>query len=197
MEQNEYSLGEFEVTSGELVVSDPCYSRDVWCRGDLKDVKTGKWKAYTMIEDSEERNSALIIFHESLSWSEAFDYFYHPEATEEADFEVGVDSGQAGFFDSVAYQNKDMLPADAKIPAYWGDADHDKWYSHCCYLTLGKDSAGVVPGGVVASSGYGDGGYVCHYVKNRAEEIVYADIVFIGEDDEDEFLVPDSNGEDN
>ena len=29
------SLGEFEVTSGVLRVSDPCYERDTWCAGTI------------------------------------------------------------------------------------------------------------------------------------------------------------------
>lgn len=61
----------------------------------------------------------------------------------------------------------------------------DLWYSSCCDLTLSEIGAGVIPGGAVSSSGYGDGGYVASISTDDNSEIVAIRIVFISEDDED------------
>ena len=37
------SVGGFEVKSGKLMVSDPCYKKDTWCQKVLNDVRNGKW----------------------------------------------------------------------------------------------------------------------------------------------------------
>ena len=39
-------LGKFDVVSGRLAVSDPCYDEDVWCRGELENAKNGYWLAF-------------------------------------------------------------------------------------------------------------------------------------------------------
>ena len=38
-------LGEFEMTSPVMRVSDPCYERDVWCCGTVDHCKLGTWEA--------------------------------------------------------------------------------------------------------------------------------------------------------
>ena len=38
-------LGEFNVESGRVRVTDPCYSPGVWCSGELE-VAAGKYEAY-------------------------------------------------------------------------------------------------------------------------------------------------------
>lgn len=37
-------LGEFEMTSPVMRVSDPCYERDVWCCGTVDHCKLGTWE---------------------------------------------------------------------------------------------------------------------------------------------------------
>ena len=44
------NLGSFEVVSGKLAVSDPCYDTDVWCRGELENCKLGNWVATALRE---------------------------------------------------------------------------------------------------------------------------------------------------
>ena len=43
------SLVEFEVTSGVLRVSDPCYERDTWCAGTIEPAIEGYWTAQAVI----------------------------------------------------------------------------------------------------------------------------------------------------
>lgn len=38
----------FQVDSGALRVTDPCYEMDVWCAGTLPNVKNGRWMAFTL-----------------------------------------------------------------------------------------------------------------------------------------------------
>jgi hypothetical protein len=70
------------------------------------------------------------------------------------------------------------------------DRDGEEWYHACCELTLGPDSWGVLPNGVVSSSGFGDGSYAVYGLKNDGGEYVAFKVVFIDaaefEDDDDE-----------
>jgi hypothetical protein len=97
-----------------------------------------------------------------------------------AGFEVGVDSGQAGLFDASHYQDDSIIP-NPKPRIY--SAPSDIWYSHCCDITRSPLGAGVLPYGVVSSSGFGDGGYDCFICRNEYGQIIRAEIEFIPEDD--------------
>ena len=44
-------LGDFEMTSQIMRVSDPCYDRDVWCCGTFGKCKTGTWEAGVLKTD--------------------------------------------------------------------------------------------------------------------------------------------------
>lgn len=90
-----------------------------------------------------------------------------------ADFEVGVDSGQAGFYDNDNFINRN-------------GGDDEKWYDKMCNITLSKEQAGVFTDGVVASSGYGDGGYPCIFHTGIGGKVDFAYIIFIGDDDEEQ-----------
>lgn len=43
-------LGQFEVTSGKLRVTDPCYDRSIWCSGYV-DAENGTWEAFVYMSD--------------------------------------------------------------------------------------------------------------------------------------------------
>ena len=64
----------------------------------------------------------------------------------------------------------------------------DSWYRATCNLTLSSEQWGVLPFGVVTSSGYGDGSYRVFGVVNEYDEYVGFIVSFIGdeEDDDDE-----------
>ena len=170
------AVGTFEVKSGKLVVTDPCYDRGTWCMGLLEDVKNGTWEAYTQTKNEGfwgDRVAKLVVFHK--------DHDTDIGATRHiAQFEVGVDSGQAGFFDEPSYPQGD--------PGEYGDLG--TFYGRVCALHDGdKDEyidAGIVDGsGVVSSSGFGDGGYRCNFYKLDGQ-VVAAEIVFIGDEDDDD-----------
>ncbi|OJT57360.1 hypothetical protein [Bacillus licheniformis] len=98
-------LGTFEIKSGSVIVSDPCYEVGAWCQAKIDNVETGEWLAFVKQSDEGSwgiRNAELIIFHinkmnrESFKWSMEDAY-------------IGVDSGQAGIYDINAYRNNDLI----------------------------------------------------------------------------------------
>ena len=157
-------LGQFEITSGRMIVTDPCYDKGTWCAGIL-DAVNGTWDAYLGVTDAGTwgmRVTEIEVHHSKES--------HHSIPWENVEFEVGVDSGQAGFFDESLY------------PESLGDTN---FYDNVCDLTLGKERGGILPFGAVSRSGYGDGGYDC-LVKRKNGNVVAAKIVFIANEEEEE-----------
>ena len=174
-------LGSFEVVSGKLAISDPCYDVDVWCRGDLENCKLGSWLASALEKHMGawgHRICKLIAVHEDYQDQEL-------GISEHAPFEVGVDSGQAGIFDAAHYQDASVVPKVGHKHLFEG-AEADPWYDYCCDITLSSQSAGILPFGCVSSSGFGDGGYDCYFWRNSEGQIVRVEIEYIVEDDDDE-----------
>ena len=166
------NLGSFEVTSGKLIVSDPCYPPGTWCMGELANVRNGTWFAEALITDCDfwgNRVSKLTIRHSEYPSRKAL-------SRRKASFGVAVDSAQAGFFDAVHYNDSTILTH--KASESWSDGENE-WYDFCCELTLSERMGGVLPYGAVARSGYGDGCYKCWYYTNDAMEVVLAEIRFL------------------
>lgn len=64
------NLGEFEMTSPVMRVSDPCYERDVWCCGTVDHCKLGTWEAGVLKTDEGEwgtRCAVLAVRHKDMS----------------------------------------------------------------------------------------------------------------------------------
>ena len=180
----------FEVVSGKMVLSDPCYELGTWCQGIAENVKNGTWVG--VLEQSDEgawgvRNSILISMNvEAMEKNPRLEM----ELMSSGDLINwgGVDSGQFGHFDYDNYR-KDENAID--LPKVWEDEwesqEGDKFYRACCYQTLEtEDSFGVVPFGVLSSSGYGDGSYPTYSIKDENGEYVGFITIFIGDEDDDE-----------
>jgi len=181
VDYNKIPIGQFECVSGKFAISDPCYETDVWCRGELDNIKIGTWNAdigTCDIKDWGTRVGLLIATHESFDEDAEGDLTEHT-----AQFEVGVDSGQAGIFDAQYYRDDSIVPV---VKASKSDFDDIKagsrWYGLCCGATDQEHHAGVIPYGVVSSSGYGDGGYDCVYYTDTSDQVVKVVITFIGDD---------------
>lgn len=106
----------------KVMVSDPCYGLNTWCQGVLENVLPGTYNCNVEYSDEGDwgvRVSAIEVTHE--------DYAY--EMFEPEDFEVGVDSGQAGIFD---YDYYCQYHTDSN------DREHvdDDWYNRVGDLTL-------------------------------------------------------------
>lgn len=181
---------EFQITSGKIVLSDPCYTIPTWCQGVIENVKNGEWVADVEKTDGSDgwgvRVSAVFAYHKD-SHKERGDL---KDALVNGwgkvmDFDGGVDSGQFGFFDHEHYRN-DKSAKD--LPKYdFGRAEEsgEEWYMAVCNLTLSDEQWGVLPFGVVSSSGYGDGSYSTYAVQNENGEYIGFITKFIFEDEEE------------
>ena len=119
-----------------------------------------------------------------------FDHSTELDSTWElADIDVGVDSGQAGFFDVVKYANAVLDKEDDSASRSERGEGFQSFYDTVCDLTLADKSFGVVEFGCVSSSGYGDGGYNCYVRRNDVGQAIEAIITFIEDyHEEDEEL---------
>lgn len=168
------ALGQFVVNSGKIQVIDPCYSPG---SGETIEALNGNWYATTeMVDAKGDCNASITVFHESHPINENMLFVIEKGV-------VGVDSGQAGFFDSEVYRGS-----------------QDKvFYKMVCHLTSRPLGAGVYQSGAVSSSGWGDGGYDLHIAKKDGK-LIAARIVFISEDelalndedDEYDYRLPDN-----
>lgn len=188
MKRAYHKLGSFEMASDLMRVSDPCYDKEVWCSGTIPGCMKGKWETAVVYKDEGEfgiRVSMLAARHASTVrsftpcskvWADE-KYIHYSSNWEICDFEVGVDSGQAGLFDDAHYQDIHVFDGAPKPKHDFEDV----WYNHCCDLTLGPKQAGIIPFGVVSSSGYGDGGYtaLCH--RNSSKQVDCVVIVFLSD----------------
>ncbi|EJW19339.1 hypothetical protein PAV_1c03130 [Paenibacillus alvei DSM 29] len=167
------SLGQFEVTTGKLVVSDPCYdlNENTIIMGVLDNALNGTWDAYvskTEVQDWGEACAKLIACHSSVADKlEAIEWV-------KGNFIVGVDSGQAGIFDV----SKFRIP-DADAEGNESDNADSDWYFACCDITESNEDAGVLDGGVVSRTGFGDGAYAAYYAVNGQNQIMGVKIIFI------------------
>ena len=162
-------LGEFE-TNGELHVSDPCYDLDLGpMLTDTVEVKPGKWLAWVEVSDEGrwgKRVSHLYASHISRAVS-----VYDPWGESIHD-QIAVDSGQAGFFDPAHYRRDGdatgyAWPTGEEYEWLRKMSETDPWYAMCCAKTTRAD-AGIVPGGCVSSSGFGDGTYLLFAQQDEA-----------------------------
>ena len=177
-------LGDFELTSQTMRVSDPCYDRDVWCCGTLDKCRMGTWEAGVLQVDMDDwgvRCAVLAVRHKAagpdFSVIRQDTVCQNQDGWMEQPFYVGVDSGQAGFFDEAFYQNPSVF-ADMPAPEQNLSPD-DVWYNHVCDITLSDLGAGIIPHGAVSSSGFGDGCYICYTHAGADGAIDFAWIRFL------------------
>lgn len=172
-------IGSFTVKSGKLFISDPAYNYDTYYARTVPNAKNGTWNAYVQEADCgilRDRIARLYAVHESKSINDL------GLNNEELD-ELGVDSGQMGIFDYDAFGNDDQFSKDYQPEFNKGFAKNTKFYDACCDITLSRKSAGVIPGGCVSGSGYGDGVYYGFTYTNEDNEVIGVEIIFIEEDD--------------
>ena len=168
----ERTAGYFEIHSGRMIISDPCYNKTGWCTGELNLVKMGSWKAIARIGEVRgwgKRCWELIAIHcEHAEMSP-------DKITENAEFDIGVDSGQCGVYDSNHF------------PEEKGEySDKNSWYRKVCEITH-QVQGGVIKGGYVTPSGFGDGGYEC-FVKReqKTNQVIGVRVIFISDKDFEE-----------
>ena len=181
-------LGTFEVTSGKIIISDPCYklpkNSDKNKINEIIDVPNGTWSAYVFKYRNGNNVSELMILHESITLKDINDVWLDHLT------KICVDSGQAGFFDLKYYKDDDNVQNHELAPFIGIESKGDKWYSMCCDKTYNEKIPGkcgdVIPNGCLSSSGYGDGQYdVSVGYKEGTDDVLYLKIHFIEESDEE------------
>lgn len=176
----------FEVVSGELVISDPCYEVPTWCAGTVK-AKNGTWSAYYDTDDTGHRIKEIWAYNIEAAINRPRIVDELPQAPP-LPFINGVDSGQLGYFDRTHYRNDDcatnMLKRD--FGEGYDRQPGDAWYRAVCHITLTDESFGVMPYGVVSSSGWGDGSYNTQGVFNDEGECIGLYTQFIEDDNTDD-----------
>jgi hypothetical protein len=172
---------EFEIVSGKVRITDPCYDTSTWCSTEVDKVKNGKWNAFVTKSDEGDwgmRCAVLEVWHSDYKKEVVIN-----DNMKYIDADIGVDSGQAGIFDSKFYKNEEVANKfyTEKGTGRPFDPD-DLWYSLSCDQTLGEEQWGAIPYGAVSSSGYGDGSYRA-YKTEIGGEIVAIKIIFIGDEE--------------
>ena len=151
---NMKKVGEFQVISGKVMISDPCYDFGTWCADELPAVN-GTWEVYIIKKKTKSwgtrtyRLQAVLKGHKTQGsiWKDVSD--------------LGVDSGQMSIYDFKHYRNAKDVPADFKFKRtadFEVDKPADRWYNMVCEHTLSKDYA-VTEYGCASSTGLGDGVY--------------------------------------
>lgn len=117
--------------SDTIAVADPCYSRKLThCAAFNFKVKAGNYAVSVEYSDEKDwgiRVKSLAIFHESVKVSR-----YGFKLNKSVD--IGVDSGQAGFFcDSIYPEGENTGDYD----------DKNSFYAQCCAATSREDTASL------------------------------------------------------
>ena len=169
-------LGSFYVNSGSLIISDPCYGYPGSGRqAYLENVRRGEW-------------STLVRKMEFDGWGmrvTSIEAFFGENAhVLERDWDpweesVDVDGGNAGIFDTQVFRN-DFAGVSHDLDTKFTPGE--LWYDMCLSVTNSFRCAGVIPGGVVSRSGFGDGSYQC-YIGREVGEVVRVRLVFITDEE--------------
>lgn len=166
----------FEITSGKVCITDPCYTKKTWCSAWNIPVENGIWKAE--VEEKHGRIEKLIC--------ELKDAIINNLAEELISSIIGVDSGQCGIFDQEKYPDEGTGSFE----------DNETFYGKCCEITLRDSSWGVLKFGVVSSSGWGDGTYYAKGVKTKDGKFIKITIFYMDLDDDIDDDIQDCVDED-
>lgn len=150
-----HKIGEFEVRSGTLFISDPGYELDRENLDGQEIVERagdGIWSFYNF-RDGYEVLKAFAVLKDFEHESAVF--------TDQEVPRLLVDSGQIGIFDVELYR-KDGQFSEEFVPLCCYSERKKGWifYGACCDCTLSREHAGVIPsGGVTKCKGGDDGIY--------------------------------------
>lgn len=154
LEPGVYLIGRMQLAD-KVDVTDPCYSKGVWCRKTL-DCQPGSYFGYVTVNNEGiwgNRISDISIYKDDIKPD--YDDTYFKDT-------ICVDSGMAGFFN-----NKP-------------DFSDEQW-NELCIETDDGGSFWSMFNGLFSVSGYGDGQYPVY----ENEEGTAFRIVFIDEDEEE------------
>lgn len=151
------SIGGLNV-SGRLLLTDPCYVKKGppfrhGVQHDLRAV-SGYWSA-VVHKNEAGVPVALAVSHQDADPRDI--------TARTRTYEVGVDSGQFGFFAAEEYS---------------GGNESEDWYLGVTEITCKAPYAGEVPGGVVSGTTHGDGIYPASVIVDENGEATHAIVWF-------------------
>lgn len=169
MKTSQKFVGSFQVTGGELLLSDPCYNPDGNCNSVVQNSANGKWNGSVHLTDIRGWGRRVAVLE-----AEHEDFLQKRIISTTIDGDLGVDSGQMGIFDAVKY------PVEPR------EYDNEEaFYRRVCEMT---NPAGVIDNfGIVSSSGFGDGCYDFHVHRDKDGVAWKVTIFFIDEEDDGDF----------
>lgn len=187
-------LKTFDVLSGQIRISDPCYKQrpDSLATVLLLKAKKGRWiveaeKDEKVYEDViakivayyDEQQSKIAGFDDGESDFNkvlAMMMAKNTDSIEEDKTYASVESGQIGIFDNKSYRDNNIVSNIERVSSKIVCED-EPWYSICCDRSLSEDRWGIVPNGCVSSSSKsGNVEVVTH--TNSYKEVVKIEINF-------------------
>jgi hypothetical protein len=159
----------------KVIVSDPCYNRDVWCMTILNNIYPGKWEVTACIDKVNswgKRCYMLELYHENQENKNI------PEKDWIRDFELGVDSGTMSVIDDRYYRRLNGSTESFEGNEKAKEAFYQKAHrNNTAYANLFREKDSPV--GAVCSSGIGDGSYPLYIYKGVDEKITALRISFL------------------
>lgn len=154
-------VGTIVVSDGRVDVTDPCYSKDVWCRTTLN-VKPGTYRCYVEKVNYGpfgKRNGRIAIIHNSLS------KFPDLRSRKTSVAHIGVDAGLAGFFvDKPDFNDEEWNEFCERL---WERDKMNKVHYYFDKFNNSKDYNAFY-----SESGCGDGSYPVDTFENAEGETV-------------------------
>ena len=145
----EVLIGHFRVSCGSLTVCDPSAMDDEIRRVD--NVLNGDWQGLVSTKNElPYGNCVAFLIAETKGGKPATPW-------ERQHFKVPIEAGMASIGDT---------------DAFVAVADTDGWLNRCLKLTDRRSQAGIFEGGIVSSSGYGDGYYACYARRDEDGKVV-------------------------
>lgn len=210
-------LKTFDVYSGQIRISDPCYGKNLIRIKDDKiptiqvlKAKKGRWVA-SVVKDERVYNEIIThlvaCYDESLSKSAGIEDIssdFHKALSmmmaKDADVFLTsqilatVESGVIGIFDDKSYRD-DRTASRATRLSDKIVCEDEPWYSICCDRVLSEDQWGVVPNGCVASSSK-EGEVSVSIQTNSYGEVVRVEVDFQAKVESSESESEESESED-
>ena len=165
---------DINITSGKIVVSDPCYYLEDAVI--VNNVRNGVYECF-ITEDRHGQIARLIINHVSHS-------LYKGEPDMPYSSDACVDSGQMGIYDFEYFKSFENEAREY--------SDSDCMYGKVCHAIATEGFDTIDDRAAVSQSGYGDGRYEV-FVEYDGDEIVTVGVTFV--EDEDEYTDYDYCGE--
>ena len=155
-----HEVGKRNFDNRTVTITDPCYDKGTWCTAKTDELPAGDYvllyftkKCWYKGPSDVKRDYFERIAANAIVLDSAYDSFVNGECKKEYLNEIGVDAGQAGY-----YQDKP-------------DYDDDAWYDFCEELRQNKHLFNVTKEGFCTESGWGDGCYPVSIIKKDGKPV--------------------------